>query len=454
VTGPQRRSAASATLITYGTNLAAAVLSLVNVLVVSRALGPAGRGNVVFLTAMAWLTSSLASAGVEEANANLAAAEPRHRRALATNSVILALLLGGVASAVVLGLIQLFPAVAGPSSSELRALTLGFLPVLILYLYMRWLLRADYAFAVTNIAWLVGPFGNLAVNGLFALLGLLTVGTAVVTWLGGQAAGTIILLWYAARRTAGFGRPDVRLMRRALAFGLQTHAGRVMLLGNYRLDQWLLGAISGARELGLYSVAVAWAEALWYLPTALKFVQRPDLVRSKRKKAVDQAAAGFRAATLVTVVLAICMALAAPILCVTFFGEEFRGSIVELRLLVIGAPGVVALIAFGNVLVAQRRPLLSSFALGTGFLCTIALDIVLIPPYAGVGAAIASAIAYTAAGAVMSVFFVKALGASPRELVPKAGELASFLRLARASLRRRSGPSPKSEDWPRLDSEQ
>jgi O-antigen/teichoic acid export membrane protein len=211
-----------------------------------------------------------------------------------------------------------------------------------------------------------------------------------------------------------------------------------MLLGNYRLDQWLLGAISGARELGLYSVAVAWAEALWYLPTALKFVQRPDLVRSERKEAVRQAAAGFRAATLVTVVLAVGMAVAAPILCVTLFGEQFRGSIIELRLLVIGAPGVVALIAFGNALVAQRRPVLSSLALGTGFLCTIVLDILLIPPYAGIGAAVASSVAYTAAGVMMSMFFLRALGAKGHELVPKGGELTWFLNLARASLRRLS----------------
>ncbi len=435
VTGTERRSAASATLITYGTNLVAAVLSLVNVLVVSRALGPAGRGSVAFLTAIAWLTSSLASAGVEEANANLAASEPHLRRALATNSVALALLLGTLAIGVVAALIELFPAVAGPSSSGLRWLTLGLLPVLILNLYMRWLVRADYAFAVTNIAWLVGPLGNVAVNGLFALLGLLTVGTAVGTWLAGQAAGTVILVWYAARRTAGFGRPDLRLMRRALAFGLKTHAGRVMLLGNYRLDQWLLGAISGARELGLYSVAVAWAEALWYLPTALKFVQRPDLVRSDRREAVRLAAIGFRAATLVIVVLGLGMVVAAPILCVTLFGEQFRGSIIELRVLVIGAVGVLALTVFGNALVAQRRPVLSSLALGTGFLCTIVLDLLLIPSHAGIGAAVASTLAYTAAGAMMSVFFLRALGAGAHELVPKVGELAWFLNQVRASLR-------------------
>jgi O-antigen/teichoic acid export membrane protein len=437
VTGPQP-SAASATVITYGTNLTVAVLSLANVLIVSRALGPEGRGDVVFLAAMAFFTAMLASAGIEESNANFAASEPPLRRALATNSVVLALLLGVLAAGVVQGLIAAFPAVAGPSSSALRWLTLGFIPVLLLNLYLRWLVRADYAFAVTNIAWLVSPVANVGVNGLLALLGLLTVGTAVATWLAGQAAGTLILTWYVVRRAVGFGRPDIRLMARTLRFGLKTHAGRVMLLGNWRLDQWLLGAISGARELGLYSVAVAWTEALSYLPTAVKFVQRPYLVRSAPRDAVRQAAIAFRLAMLFTVVLMVGMVLAAPILCVTFFGEEFRGSIVQLRVLVIGALGMLALTIFGNALVARGKPVLSSVALGAGFVCTLVLDIVLIPPYAGVGAAVASTIAYTTAGALMCVFFVRGLGARFSDLIPRGSEVRWLVGSARRSLQRRS----------------
>jgi O-antigen/teichoic acid export membrane protein len=110
VTDPRRRTTASATLITYGTNLAVAILSLINVLIVARALGPARRGNVAFLTAIAMFTSNLASAGVEEANANLAAAEPGRRRALATNSLLLAIALGVLAGGIVIGLTALFPA--------------------------------------------------------------------------------------------------------------------------------------------------------------------------------------------------------------------------------------------------------------------------------------------------------------------------------------------------------
>src|SRR5256714_8466079 len=333
---PERKSAASATMIVYGTSVAVAVLSLLSVLIVSRVHGPTGRGHVAFLTAITGFTSFLVSAGIEEANANFGASEPESRRALASNSIILSLLLGAFAAVAVDGLIHAVPAVGGGAPNGLRLLSLGLLPVLILNLYLRWLVRADYAFAITNVALLVTPLGNVLANGVLAFLGLLTVTTAVVAWLAGQAISTIVLAWYVARRLTGFGLPDLRLMRRTLAFGLKTHAGRVMLLGNYRLDPWILGAISGARELGLYSVAVAWAEALWDLSTALKFVQRPFLVRSGRTDAVRQAAAGFRAATLATIGLGLAMVAIAPFLCVTIFGEKFRGSIVELRILVIG----------------------------------------------------------------------------------------------------------------------
>lgn len=430
---PGPKSAASATMIVYGTNLAVAVLSLLSVLIVARVLGPTGRGHVAFLTAIAGFTSFLASAGIEEANANLGASEPASRRALASNSIILSLLLGALAAGAVGGLVHVVPAVGGSAPNGLRWLTLGLLPVLILNLYLRWLVRADYAFAITNVAGLVTPLGNVLANGVLALLGLLTVTTAVATWLAGQAISTAILAWYVERRQAGFGLPDLHLMRRALAFGLKTHAGRVMLLGNFRLDQWILGAISGARELGLYSVAVAWAEALWYLPTALKFVQRPFLVRSGRLDAVRQAAAGFRAATVATIGLGFAMVAVAPFLCVTIFGEKFRGSVVELRILVLGALGVLALTVLGNALVAQRRPLLSSVSLAAGFACTVALDVILIPPYAGVGAAVASSIAYTVAGFAMSVFFVRALEARPAELIPARRDLTAFAQLARSA---------------------
>jgi O-antigen/teichoic acid export membrane protein len=413
---------------TYGTNVAAAILSLANVLIIARALGAEGRGQVAFLTAIAWLMASFSTLGVYEANSNFAASDPKSRRALATNSVLLSALLGAVTFGALAGLIALFPEVAGESDPTLRWITFAFLPVIILQICLRSLVLADYGFGVANAAYVLAPVMNVTLNGLFAALGILSVEAAVGVWLAGQTLEALILAVYVARRLAGFGRPDLGLARRALGFGAKAHIGRVMQLGNYRLDQWLLGAIAGPRELGLYSVAVAWAEALWFLPTTLAAVQRPDLVRAVRDHAARQAAVVFRAAMLITGASAIVMVAAAPLLCVVVFGEDFRGSIDDLRVLVAGAFGMAALKLLGNALVAQGKPLLQSVAIGAGFLCTVALDVLLIPPFGGLGAALASTLAYTAAGVVVAAIFLRTFQGTIADLVPRVGDVAWFAR--------------------------
>ncbi|HWQ23590.1 MAG TPA: oligosaccharide flippase family protein [Gaiellaceae bacterium] len=435
-----RRSFVAVAGLTYGTNLAVAVLSLANVVITARVLGPSGRGDVALMTTIAMLTASLAAFGIHEANANIGAAEPERRRSLATNSVLLALALGLTAAGVLAGLVQVFPALDGDTSTPVLALALAAIPILILQAGLQMLIQSQYRFAVTNAAWLLGPVTNVSVNGLFAAIGVLTVSSAVAVWVAGQLLGTILLVWYAARRAAGFGAPDAGLARRSLAFGSQTHLGRVMTMGNYRLDQWFVGSIAGTRELGLYSVAVAWAEALFYLPTALQMVQRPRLVRAAPREAGAWAATVFRAATLLTGVLAIGLVVAAPVLCVGVFGDEFRGSIDDLRILAAGGFGIVALKLFGSALNAQGKPMLTNVGIGVAFTATIALDLLLIPAYGGLGAAIASTLAYSAGGVAMALVFSRALGVRRADLVPRGTELRPVFGALRARAQRGAAP--------------
>ena len=106
---------------------------------------------------------------------------------------------------------------------------------------------------------------------------------------------TILLAAYVRAKLAGFGRPRPELAGAAcLRFGILAHPGRVLKTGNYRLDQWLLGSIAGPHELGLYSVAVAWSEAVFYLPEALMMVIRPDVVRASPSESARRTAAVFR----------------------------------------------------------------------------------------------------------------------------------------------------------------
>ena len=432
------RAFVSAAAATYATNMLAAALSLANVLVTARQLGPSGRGELVFLTTVAMLAAALSSFGVEEAHANLAATKPGARRTLASNSVAFGVGLGALAACVVALLMAFFPSAAADSDPQLRIVAFAAIPILLVQLYLQFLVRADYGFTIANVATLVAVVLNFLVNAVLALLGQITVGTALAAWLGGQLVATGMLAWYVRTRLVGFGRPERGLAGDAFAFGIRAHAGRVMKTGNYRLDQWLLGSISGARELGLYSVAVAWAEALFYLPEALGMVMRPDVARASASEAGRRTALVFRVAILITLPVVVVLIVAAPILCITVFGDEFAGSVADLRLLAPGAFGITAMKLLGNALTAQRRPMLANSAIAVAFAATIALDLLLIPRHGGAGAAIASTLAYSAGGIAVGVIFARTLRVPGVDFVPRLRDVRRLV----AALRERRRKAP------------
>jgi O-antigen/teichoic acid export membrane protein len=172
-------------------------------------------------------------------------------------------------------------------------------------------------------------------------------------------------------------------------------------------------------------------------------VQRPDLVRALPPEAERQASMAFRGALLITLILAVAMTVLAPFLCVTFFGESFRGSVEMLRILALGAFGIVALKLLGNALTAQRKPMLETAAIGGAFVCTVALDVILIPTHGGLGAAIASSVAYTFGGVLVALIFTRALRGRLGDLVPRGSELVWVWLRVSARFRGAATTSPR-----------
>jgi O-antigen/teichoic acid export membrane protein len=433
-------------LATYSTNVAAAALSLGNVLVTAWALGAVGRGEVAFLTTIAYLTSQVAALGIQQANVNLAGREPELTRALLGTSIALSALVGAAAAGVVAVAIALVPAIGGDVATPLLALALVSVPLLVLQLCVQHLVLAHHGFRAINAAWLLVPVVTCGVNGTLALAGALTTGAAVGSWVAGQAIATVLLWRSLVGAFGGPTRPQRALARRMLSFGLRAHGGRVMLLGNYRLDQWIVGSVAGTRELGVYSVAVAWAETLFFLPTALATVQRPYLVRADAVGAARRAAAVLRIALLLTIPLALALIALAPLLCEGLFGEEFAEATGQVRVLALGAFGIVVLKLLGSALTAQGRPLSETAAVGVAFVLILALDVALIPPFGADGAALASTVAYSAGGLAAAVLFIRALPARAGWLVPRPADVRLVreqgMRLARSRARAAAPPPP------------
>jgi O-antigen/teichoic acid export membrane protein len=298
--------------------------------------------------------------------------------------------------------------------------------------------RAFYGHRVANLYWIAPPLINVTVNATLAAISALTVAAAFAAWVGGQLVLTVVLVVYVCKRITGFGRPDRRLARRMLGFGLKSHLGQVLMTSNYRMDQWMVQAVASAHDLGLYSVAVAWSETIFFLPTAVQAVLRPDLVRDSSIGARRQAATVFRVCSLITLASVGALVLFAPFLCTTIFGRAFQGSVVELRILALGGFGIVTLKLLGDALTSQSKPMLETASISVAFVLVLALDIALIPSHGGIGAAIASAIGYTGGGVAVAFIFTRALGGRLVELIPRGSDVrATWRRLGAVKRRRR-----------------
>jgi O-antigen/teichoic acid export membrane protein len=322
--------------------------------------------------------------------------------------VVFALAFGALAAVLLMLLTAWVPAVGGEVPRMWLLVACCAVPFLILKIYFQYLAQSDYKFSVTNAAWIIGPMTTATANVTLASLGVLSVGTAIAAWIVGQMLGTLILvvhIW----RAVGFGAPNLALGHECFVFGLKTAGGRFMQMGNYRGDQWFIGAIAGSRELGYYTVAVAWAEVLYYIPGVLVLVQRPDLVRASRDEAAALATRVFRIALIISGAIAILLALAAPWLCTFVFGSEFSSSVVLLRVLTLSAFGICALEILGNAFTAQRRPLLTTAVNGITFVGTVVLCTSLIPSLGALGAAIATSGAYTLGGVATIILFRRTL---------------------------------------------
>jgi O-antigen/teichoic acid export membrane protein len=427
---PEEKSASAASVLTtFGANIGIAVLSFVSVLIVARSLGPSGRGQVAFLTTAAYLASQISTLGVPQALVNRAAADPGQAGALAGASLRFAGILGGVTAALVFVLMSASTGLAAGTSVPLRVLALCAVPVMALSAHLQQLVLAHYHFRANNLIALVTPGMTVVVNGSLAVVGGVTVGSAVGAWVAGQTLATILLAWHTHRHLSGFDRPPQGMARELVAFGARAHPGALMTLGNYRLDQWILGAIGGARELGIYSVAVAWAETLFFLPTALMLVQRADLVRASHEGAGETASRTFRITVIVSGVMAVGMIAVAPFLVTDVFGASFSGAVPELRILALGTFGVIALKLFGTALTARDRPLRETLGVGVAFVLMVVLDLLLIPSHGGLGASIASSIAYSVGGIAVASIFLRTLAVHPSRLLPRVSDVRALLDL-------------------------
>jgi O-antigen/teichoic acid export membrane protein len=414
----------------------------VGLLLVTRALGPSGRGSVAFLTVTALVTAWIARLGVTEATVVFAARRPHQRPVLLTNSLSFSTLMGLAGAAVVCGALWLVPSARpnGVGAVELWILAASILAACLADAGYRFMLGCSrfrtHALVTAVTSWM---YPLLAVA-LWAAFGL-TVALGTAIWAATQAMRAAALFWVAIRTEGGLGRPNLGLLHETISFGVRAWVGTLADSLGFRIDQILLALIASETALGFYVVAVNLSEILLYFPGAVSTALLPLAARSAEGPRLGQTLRAFRSATYVTLASIVLSAAIVPPLIPLVFGESFRASTTPFLLLLPGLVGFTAMIVFCNALIASSLPTQYSIPPTLCFVVGIALDFALIPFFGASGAAAAASAGYLAAGvSAVLIYRARAPFRLLELVVPQSGDFAVLRTLApvpRASLARR-----------------
>jgi O-antigen/teichoic acid export membrane protein len=164
-----------------------------------------------------------------------------------------------------------------------------------------------------------------------------------------------------------------------------------------RIDQVMLGEIVGSEEVGVYSVAVRLAEFWIFIPTAFYWSVFPSIVRAKSvsdEQFYEKLQKFYNLMALSAYVVAIPMTFLGQWLVGFLYGEAYSRAGLMLTILVWANIFTFLELARGSFLATMNWTKTYFVTVLSGAILNIALNLVLIPRYGGLGAASASLISY------------------------------------------------------------
>jgi O-antigen/teichoic acid export membrane protein len=439
-------------MVTFGGRLVLTAVLIVTDVILARTLGPEGKGAFVLLLLLAQMAALVIGFGLDRALGVMVARSRGVAQRAFANAAWWTLIVGGLGVVTILLLYGLPAGPEGPRGpltlimpplSE-RDLVLGALALpgeLAFGIGLTGLLGRQRVVAY-NVLRLARRLLLLVMLGAFVALGSLDLGLVLVLNLVALAVTAVGIGWAAARSGMLAVRGSVGLLREQLSFGSRTIVGTLAERLHFRADAFLLNILIGVASTGVYSVALALAEMLWYLPSALGLVLFSRAV-GRGQDSAGMASTMTRSMLGLSVIAAIPLALIAPTLVELVYGAPFREAGVALQVMLPGvvAYSIVAILA--HFIIAWGAPGRATAIMIGGLAINLLANWLLIPAYGMLGAATAATISYSVTAAMTLFVFTRISGRSLAEtLIPRPSDITARLAELRTLAGRMTGRGP------------
>ncbi|WP_113701584.1 lipopolysaccharide biosynthesis protein [Nonomuraea lactucae] len=397
------------------------LLATLTGMLIARTLQPEGRGVYAVIATTAGMTMVLGHLSIEKSQIALWTDRARHA-GLTSNSLVLGLVLGALAA--LAGLAVTLCGVI-PTQSSLMAVALIAVPFGVAAINLNGIALLRSRVDIVNRGTLAAALIQCVPLLLIMAVSELTVTSVVVCW----TISIIVPLVLHLRASRPLPlRCDGPLARRQLGIGGRYHAGRVAFHFLLTLDVLLLNALSSTAAVGIYTVAVT-VLALTRIPSdAIAQVVLPRQAGEDARDADRITARTLRLNLVMSAAVIGALAAASPWLIPLVYGESFEGSVLPLWAL---APGAVALTLIRLVeqhLVRLARPIGMTAIAVAALAANVLLNLLLVPHWGAVGAALASSATYIPMAALEIAWFARSARIPLRDMLPRLADLRSVSR--------------------------
>ena len=280
------------------------------------------------------------------------------------------------------------------------------------------------------------PLARFALVAIALLVGFRAVGIAWA-YAGAYGVATALSVVYLVRRTPMFaGATPVPMRGKLLAFSIPLMLTATMDNLFHNADTFLLGALVSTGEVGVYDAVYRIGQLLTVVLTSFGFLFMPTISEVHSNGTHDEMRRLYQLVSkwivFVTLPIFLVIAFFPEVVIEITFGPEYRSGALTLSVLAVGFFITAGAGPNGNALTAIGKPRTIMYDNVAVVVINVALNLLLIPHYSILGAAIATTIGYVLMDGLYLTQFYRATGIHPfrREtIIPAMTALCSWAAL-------------------------
>lgn len=205
-------------------------------------------------------------------------------------------------------------------------------------------------------------------------------------------------------------RLDYPYLKKSFRYGFKSYLSNLVTFLNYRLDIYLVGFFVNPYAVGLYVTAVNIGEKLSVFTQSISTVLLPKIASMSTEEERNQLTALVSRFTLLFMIFFGLAVFLGTDFIVGILGDNYEKSSLFLKILLPGISLLAVEKVLSNDIAARGRPEINMYVSIFNVVFSTILNIILIPKYGAVGAAVTTTLTYSLSFFIKSFLFGKITG--------------------------------------------